>query len=91
MTVFPATLFNPKSARTERTPNFDVLTRSADKLRGMGFQIAHINASGANATVGFKLVAREGRTEAEPDHAVTGRDSLGLRSLSCSWCLISAA
>jgi predicted amino acid racemase len=72
VTVFPATLFRPSTARVEATANFAVLTRCAQKLTDMGFEISHINAPGASSTIGFQVVAESGGTEAEPGHAVTG-------------------
>jgi hypothetical protein len=72
VTVFPATLFSPSSATMEPTANFSVLTRCAQKLKDMGFEVTHINAPGASSTIGFHVVAENGGTEAEPGHAVTG-------------------
>jgi predicted amino acid racemase len=72
VTTFPATLFNPNTAKVETTVNFPGLLRSAEKLRTLGFDIRHVNAPGASATIGFGVVAEAGGTHAEPGHALTG-------------------
>jgi predicted amino acid racemase len=72
VTTFPATLFNPRTAQVETTVNFPGLLRAAEKLRGMGFDIRHVNSPGASSTIGFEVVAKAGGTHAEPGHALTG-------------------
>jgi predicted amino acid racemase len=72
LTTFPATLFNPKSARTETTTNFAAMLRAAESLRGSGFEITQINTPGASSTIGFETVAEAGGTHVEPGHALTG-------------------
>jgi predicted amino acid racemase len=72
VTSFPATLFNPGTARMETTQNFPGMLRAAARLTAMGFDISHINAPGASAAIGFGVVAEAGGTEAEPGHALTG-------------------
>ena len=72
VTTFPATLFNPHTAKVETTANFPGLLRAARRLSAMGFDVRHVNAPGASATVGFEVVAAAGGTHAEPGHALTG-------------------
>jgi len=72
VTTFPATLFNPHTAKVETTVNFPGLLRAAKKLAELGFDISQINAPGASATIGFEIVAAAGGTHAEPGHALTG-------------------
>ncbi len=72
VTTFPATLFNPRTAAVETTPNFETILRAADRLEKLGLEISQINSPGASATIGFEAVARKGGTHAEPGHAVTG-------------------
>jgi predicted amino acid racemase len=72
LTTFPATLFNPTSARVETTNNFDAMLRAAEDLRGMGVDLTQINTPGASSTIGFETVAKAGGTHAEPGHALTG-------------------
>lgn len=84
VTTFPATLFNPNTARVETTVNFSGLLRSAEKLRALGFDIRQVNAPGASATIGFKVVAEAGGTHVEPGHALTGTTPQVLYPDACS-------
>jgi predicted amino acid racemase len=72
VTSFPATLFNPRTAKVEMTGNFPGMLRAAERLSALGFDIRQINTPGASATIGFKVVAAAGGTHAEPGHALTG-------------------
>jgi predicted amino acid racemase len=72
VTTFPATLFNPHTAKVETTVNFPGLLRAAEALRALGFDIRQVNAPGASSTIGFAVVAEAGGTHAEPGHALTG-------------------
>lgn len=76
ITTFPATLFNPKTGTAEATPNRGTLTRAAALLSAAGRAGFQINAPGTTSISVLEGLARDGATQVEPGHGLTGTTPL---------------
>ncbi len=76
ITTFPALLYDPATDTVAPTPNLTTLVRAAEKLDGA----VQINAPGTTSTVVLETLARNGVTQVEPGHALTGTTPLHART-----------
>ena len=76
ITTFPATLFNPDTGTAEATPNRGTLARAAELLRAAGREGFHVNAPGTTSISVLEGLARDGATQVEPGHGLTGTTPL---------------
>lgn len=70
--TFPAQLFNNMTMQVEHTHNYSTLIKTAEMLRKSGYQQLEVNAPGTTSSMLFKGLARDGVTQVEPGHGLTG-------------------
>ncbi|MFE4544119.1 alanine racemase [Arthrobacter sp. NPDC056727] len=76
ITTFPATLFNPATGTAEATPNRRSLARAAALLEASGRTGFAVNAPGTTSISVLEGLARDGATQVEPGHGLTGTTPL---------------
>jgi predicted amino acid racemase len=76
ITTFPATLFNRETGTAEATPNRGTLTRAAALLTAAGRTGFQVNAPGTTSISVLEGLARDGATQVEPGHGLTGTTPL---------------
>jgi predicted amino acid racemase len=76
ITTFPATLFNPATGAAEATPNRGTLARAAALLAAAGRTGFQVNAPGTTSISVLDGLARDGATQVEPGHGLTGTTPL---------------
>ena len=76
ITTFPATLFNPVTGAAEATPNRRTLARAAALLEASGRTGFEVNAPGTTSISVLEGLARDGATQVEPGHGLTGTTPL---------------
>lgn len=76
ITTFPATLFNPATGAAEATPNRRTLARAAALLEASGRMGFEVNAPGTTSISVLEGLARDGATQVEPGHGLTGTTPL---------------
>jgi predicted amino acid racemase len=76
ITTFPATLFNPATGAGEATPNRGTLARAAALLAAAGRTGFQVNAPGTTSISVLEGLARDGATQVEPGHGLTGTTPL---------------
>ncbi|WP_395403205.1 alanine racemase [Arthrobacter sp. UC242_113] len=76
LTTFPATLFDPATGTAVATPNRGTLARAAELLRAAGRVGFQVNAPGTTSISVLEGLARDGATQVEPGHGLTGTTPL---------------
>lgn len=76
ITTFPATLFNPATGTAEATPNRGTLARAAALLAAAGRTGVQVNAPGTTSISVLEGLSRDGATQVEPGHGLTGTTPL---------------
>jgi predicted amino acid racemase len=76
ITTFPATLFDPATGTAVATPNRGTLARAAELLRAAGRTGFQVNAPGTTSISVLEGLARDGATQVEPGHGLTGTTPL---------------
>ncbi|MDR6685731.1 putative amino acid racemase [Arthrobacter sp. 1088] len=76
ITTFPATLFDPDTGTAMPTPNRGTLMRAAKLLTASGRVGFQINAPGTTSVSVLEGLARDGATQVEPGHGLTGTTPL---------------
>jgi predicted amino acid racemase len=76
ITSFPALLFNKDSKNLEITPNADAINRASEKVEKiLGYKVIR-NMPGTTSLDGLELLAKNGATQVEPGHGLTGTTPL---------------
>lgn len=76
ITTFPATLFDPAMGTAVATPNRRTLTAARDALAAAGRTGIVVNAPGTTSISVLEELARDGATQVEPGHGLTGTTPL---------------
>lgn len=73
LTAFPCLLFNYQSKQIEKTPNLELVIKTAEILnQKYGLQIEQLNTPSVSSQKTIPMLAEAGATHGEPGHALTG-------------------
>lgn len=76
VTTFPTQLFDEDSMEVKHTHNYKTVLAAKKRLEEAGFQNMEVNAPGTTASHLFEEMAKNGVTQVEPGHGMTGTTPL---------------
>lgn len=76
LTTFPTQLFNDEKKIIEHTHNYNTLFNAKEILEKNGFSNLELNAPGTTCSMLFEHMAKDGITQVEPGHGLTGTTPL---------------